>query len=116
MAGEELPLFTFWEATVGDLFDRTAKIPKSARFTFTARIENQSLDVLEALVEAHYATPPRKQTLLREIDLRLAVLRVLLRLAHARRLLDPRSYEHLARRIDEAGRMIGGWRRQQATR
>jgi hypothetical protein len=116
MPGPELPLLVQWETTLGDLLDRTAKFPKSVRFTFSSRIDNGGLDVLERLVEARYATGVRKQRLLAEIDTALARLRVLLRLAHARKYLDHGGLEHVARRLDEAGRMLGGWRREQAGR
>ena len=114
--GEELPLFVHWEKVLGDLLDRTAKFPKHARFTFTTRVDNLALDVLEAVVEARFAGAGRKGAVLREADVKLAKLRILLRLCHARRYLAGRGYEHLMRGIDEAGRMVGGWRRQQAER
>ena len=112
--GDELPLFAHWEKVLGDLLDRTAKFPKHARFTFTTRVDNLALDVLEALVETRFAAGGRKAGLLREADVKLAKLRVLLRLCQARRFLPGHGYEHVMRGIDEAGRMVGGWRRQQA--
>ena len=113
---EELPLFVHWEKTLGDLLDRTLRFPKTARFTFAARIDGHALDVLERIVEARYAAKGRKGTLLKEIDVALMKLRVLVRLAHARRYLSHGGYEHTARQLDEAGRMVGGWRRQQVDR
>ena len=111
---EELPLFALWEKVLGDLFDRTAKFPKAVRFTFTTRIDNLALDILEGIVEARYAGRERKPRVLATVDLALTKLRVLLRLAHARGHLPTTGLEHLARQIDEAGRMLGGWRKQQA--
>ena len=103
------PLFTLWEEALDDLLDRTLKFPKSVRFTFSSRIDGLALDVLERLVEARYAPSGVKREALRHADLSLAKLRVLLRLAHKRRYLDHRGYAHVAERLDEAGRMIGGW-------
>jgi hypothetical protein len=116
MAHEELPLFVHWEKTLGDLLDRTMKFPKAVRFTFSGRIDGLALDVLEHLAEARYAAPPRKRDLLREIDGALARIRVLLRLATERRYLDRGGFEHVVRNLDEAGRMVGGWRRELAAR
>jgi hypothetical protein len=98
-----------WEQALGELLDRTQRFPKSARFTFAARIDNLGLDLLEHLVQARWAQPARKATHLREADLCLARLRVLLRLSHQRRFLDTRGYEHLARALDDVGRQLGGW-------
>jgi len=112
----ELALFTLWERLLGELLDRTSKMPKSARFTFGQRIDNLGLDVVGLLACARYSGAGRKQAALREIDLRLVQLRLLVRLAHDRRLLDPTSYDVLARGLDEAGRMVGGWRAEAARR
>ena len=108
----ELPLMVLWERLLGDLLDRTTRMPKSVRFTFAQRLDNLALDVVGFLAEARYASGLRKQRPLAEIDLRLVQLRLLLRIAHERRLTDSASYEHLMRGLDEAGRMLGGWRHQ----
>ena len=114
MTRDPLPLFVHWEKTAGEVLDRTLKFPKSVRFTFAGRIDTLTLDILEAVVEACYSPGARKQAALRNADLSLAKLRVLLRLSKDRRYLDRRGYEHVMRRIDEAGRMLGGWRKQQS--
>lgn len=114
MAPEIPALFVSWEQTTGEILDRTLRFPKAVRFTFSTRIDNLALDVLDRIVEARYASGRRKKTALEEVDLMLSRLRVLLRLAHERRYLSGRGFEHLIRRIDEAGRMVGGWRKQQA--
>ncbi|MEB3203340.1 MAG: diversity-generating retroelement protein Avd [Candidatus Sericytochromatia bacterium] len=117
MTGLDEPvLVARWQQIVGDLLDRTARFPKVVRFTFAARIDNLALDILEELVEARFASGAGKQGALRRADGRLARLRVLLRLAHDRRYLDHRGYEHVSRGIDEAGRMLGGWRKDRAGR
>lgn len=111
---EELGLIKHWEATLDDLLDRTSKFPKTIRFTVAQRIDNAGLDILEWLVEARFLPRGKKGRLLAAIDARLHRLRYLLRAAHRRRHLSNAGYEHLMRQVDEAGRMVGGWRRQQA--
>ena len=114
MPDEELPLYTHWERVLDDLLDRTMKFPKAVRFTLAGRMDNLALDILEHIVEARYSSGRRKAEVLQRADLALARLRALVRLSHARRHLDHRGYEHVSRGLDEAGRMLGGWRRQQA--
>lgn len=114
--GGELPVFVAWERFVSELLDRTARFPKSVRFTLTSRIDNAAIDVLEGLAVARFSGVGEKAEHLARIDTTLTRLRVLLRLAHTQRHLDPGGYEHLLRQIDEAGRMLGGWRKQQSTR
>jgi hypothetical protein len=41
-------------------------------------------------------------------------LRVLVRLSHELRLLSDGQYEEAARRMDEAGRILGGWTKANA--
>lgn len=116
MTNEELPLFVHWQKVIGDILDRTQKFPKAVRFTFSTRIDGAALDVLEGIVEARYSHGPRKTEALRRIDLALARLRVLLRLSHDRQYVDSGGYEHVARGLDEAGRMVGGWRKEAGSR
>ncbi len=105
-------LLVHWEETVGLVLDKTSRFPKSARFTFASRNDGLLLDILEDLVRARWAPRAAKASLLASADGHLAVLRVLVRLAHERRLLARGGFEHLVRRLDEAGRMLGGWRKQ----
>lgn len=103
------PLFVRWERTTAEVLARTAKFPKATRFTLAQRVDNLAIDVLEALARAQYARGQAKRELLETADDRLLRLRVIVRLCHAHRVLDHGGYEHLARELDEAGRMLGGW-------
>ena len=104
-------VFTRWETFCGWLLDCTEKMPKSARFTFSQRIDNLALDVFENLVEARYSKA--REPLLSRVNLDLEKLRLLLRLAFSRRYLGQRALEHAAGELDTVGRMVGGWLRQQ---
>ena len=87
------------------------KFPKAHKFTLGDRIQNQALDVLEALIEATY-TRDRTQHL-RRANLGIEKLRFcqrfLLRLATDLKVMDKRRYEHAARTLDEVGRSVGAW-------
>ncbi len=108
---EELPIFTRWMQFLEWLLPATEKFPKRVRFTFSDRINNLALDIVEDLVDARYSR--NKQSILRRINLRLEKLRVLLRLSHTLKYLPHQSYEHAARALNEIGRMLGGWIKQQ---
>ncbi len=81
------------------------------RFTLNNSIDNLALDIVEELVEARYAR--RKGERLKGINLKLERLRVLLRIGHDMQYLPHRSFEFAMRSVDEVGRMIGGWSKQQ---
>ena len=110
----DLPIFVAWLDFLAWLLPTTAKLPRHARFTFANRIDNLGLDVAEDLVEARYSrdTVP----VLARANLRIEKMRVLLRLCHALGSFPHSRCEHAVRTIDDIGRMLGGWRKQQAAR
>ena len=108
---DELPIFTRWMQFLEWLLPTTEKFPKRVRFTFADRINNMALDIVEDLVEARYSRD--KQHLLKRINLRLEKLRILLRLCHQLQYLPHQGYEHAMRALNEVGRMLGGWLKQQ---
>ncbi len=112
MSPEAPPLLVLWESVADDLFDRTARFPKSVRFTFCTRIDSLTLDILEDLAMARFTAGTSKERYLVRADSSLLRLRLLLRLCHRRRILDNGGYEHVMRALDEAGRMLGGWRQE----
>jgi hypothetical protein len=59
------------------------------------------------LTEAQYTKSPAAK--IREANLLLTKLRLLLRLAHTLAFLPHKQYEHASRKIDEVGRMLGAW-------
>jgi hypothetical protein len=108
-AGPELLVLARMEEFTGWLLDRTAKWPKSARFTLTQRIENGALDVVEQLVAARYERAGRRKRL-DEVNLRLERMRHLFRLARGAGVCPRSVFESSMRNLDEVGRMLHGWR------
>ena len=100
-----------WVEFLKWLLPAIEKFPKKVRFTFSDRIITLAVDVVEDLVEARYST--QKMLILKRADLRLEKLRVLLRLTHQLGYLPHAGYEHAAKSVNEVGKMLGGWLRQQ---
>jgi hypothetical protein len=107
----EMLIFTKWVDFLEWLLPALDKFPKKVRFTFTQRIENLALDIVEDLVEARYTT--NRKAILKRANLRLEKLRVLTRISQKMRYLSNESYRYGAKSIDEVGRMLGGWMKQQ---
>ncbi|MFT5685955.1 MAG: hypothetical protein ACI8RZ_006910 [Myxococcota bacterium] len=106
----EIPvIFGKWEVLVGWLLGRTAKFPRRVRFSLAQRIDVLALSVFEGLIEARYTR--ERATILRQVNLDLEKLRLLLRLSHTQAFLDHRAFAHAIEGIDEVGRMVGGWLR-----
>jgi len=85
------------------------RFPRRQKFLLADRIQTTAIAVLEALTEATFTQ--RRSRLLDRVNLDLDKLRLLLRLAKDLGCLDRRRYEYAVRRIDEVGRLVGGWRR-----
>ena len=98
----------------GWTFDRTASLPKSQRFTFGQRLDNVTLDGLMLVVRAIFSPGARKRDCLVELNLLLEQLRVLWRLVQERRWISQQQLLFVNGKIDEIGRMAGGWLKQQA--
>jgi hypothetical protein len=96
------------------LIPRVNGFPRTQRFVLGDRIETAALDLLDLLVEAQFSR--EKRHLLHRANLVLVRLRHLVRLANDLHLLGARRYEHFSERVEEIGRMIGGWSRQQRAR
>ena len=106
------PVYAVLVDLVGWTLDRTASLPKSHRFTFGERIDRLTLDCLELVVEAIYASPDKKGAPLRRVNLNLEKLRVFWRLICDRRWISQQQLLYVSLRLDEIGRMIGGWLKQ----
>ncbi len=105
------PIYTVWEEFCGWTFDRTSGIPKAQRFTFGQRIDSITLDVLLLVIRAIHTG--EKNHLLVEINLKLEELRVMWRIVQKRGWISLRQLDFVQAKIDEAGRMIGGWIKRQ---
>ena len=111
------PLHTLLSEVAGWTLDRTADIPKNARFTFGQRLDNLALDALQSVTKAVFASDAkRKQEFLADLLLELEQMQVLWRLAHERRWFSQQQLLFISGKLDEAGRMANGWRQQQARR
>ena len=111
---ENLPVFTKWFDFVNWFLPFTDKLPKKVRFSLTNRMTNLAIDIIEDLTEARYSQ--NKTTLLKSINLKLEKLRILIRLCLEQKFIAHKNYEHAIKRINEAGKMVGGWIKSQEAR
>ncbi|WP_094228865.1 diversity-generating retroelement protein Avd [Methanolobus psychrotolerans] len=110
---DELQLFVKWTDFLKWLLNTTEKFPKKVRFTFTTRIDNLALDILEDIIEFRYDTYARK-TGFKMINIKFEKLRILLRICHEQHYLSNKQFEYAMIHINEVGRMTGAWLRGSA--
>lgn len=107
----QYPLFEHWYKTMNWLLDRCERMPKHLRFTVSGRMVSMCTDIAELLLEAIYSK--EKTAKLLAVNLQLEKLRLYCRLCKDRSYLTLTQYEYISREINEAGKMCGGWLKNQ---
>ncbi len=85
------------------------KLPRSQKFVFGDRIQNQLSELLEQLVLAYYSPVEVKRETLLHVNIRLEILRYYFRLGYDLGYYSSLVYKDFAERTNEIGRMTGGW-------
>jgi len=89
------------------LYPAINKFPKSQRFVLGQRIENAILEIFEGIIEANQEK--NKMPFLKKISVELDKLRILIRLSKDLKFISIRQYSFSAEKINEIGKMLGGW-------
>ena len=87
--------------------------PKSERFTLVADLKRSLTKMLELIVRANKSR--NKLSILMDIDTELEVFRSLVRLSFQLKFISMKKYEILSRKVNEVGRLLGGWIKQNKT-
>ena len=106
----EPPLFVKTYDFLLWLSQETLRFPRSQRFTLSARLENEGLELLKRLTLARLDVEKARN--LKRCDGQLQVLRVLLRLARDLMVLSFKKYENGIRQLEEIGRLLGDWKKR----
>jgi len=97
------------------LLPLTLKFPKSQRFLLAERLGKLALDFYELILDA-VLEPPGAAVKLDQADHLLHKIRLYIRLSRDLQCISLGQYEHAALRIDELGRLIGGWKKVQSAK
>ena len=89
------------------LLPQLAKLPRDQKFLLADRIEVRLLDVQERCIRAYYSKEKRQH--LHEANMGVELTRHLVRLVFDLRSINAHRYEVISVKLDEIGRMIGGW-------
>ena len=88
------------------------RFPKAQRFVLAQQIQNAMVDIARLIVQANKQR--NKLPTLYQIDVELEKLRLLIRLAKDLNLLAVKQYGLMSERINEVGRLLGGWIKSQS--
>ena len=85
--------------------------PKTERYGLGRKIDFIFLEILESTFTAAYLPIDPKIILLGKIISRIDVLKFFSQLAWENKLIPDEKYIELSRRLEEIGRMLGGWKK-----
>jgi len=107
---EQTPLFQAVYKLYLSWYVRCSQIPKKDRFTIGQKTENLLLEILILVVTAYHTNnlEYKKQSLSKANTL-LECVKVTIRLAKDVKALEQRWYIDYQTRIQEMGKMLGGW-------
>jgi len=69
------------------------------------------IETMELLLAAGNAPKIEKMACIKQVNIKFDTLKIFIRLAQDVKMLDEKKYLELQKRIQEIGRMIGGWQK-----
>jgi hypothetical protein len=85
--------------------------PKKDKYTLGSKCEMYIIETLELLLAAGNSPRMEKMTYIKQANIKFDTLKIFIRLAQDVKMIDEKKYLELQKRIQEIGRMIGGWQK-----
>lgn len=85
--------------------------PKGDRYAIGQRTEQIFLALLAEIIRASKAPRVQKGIAIGNAQINVSILRVCIRISKDARAIDLKKYASFEEKIDEIGRMLGGWKR-----
>ncbi len=105
----DTPIFRKTYDLYRTLYGYRLTVPKQDRYTLWQKCESLLLEILEGTLLASQTSKGEKLPILLTASVRLNLLRVFIRLMKDVRAMDNKKYMAIEARLDEIGRMLGGW-------
>ena len=103
------PIFCKTYELYRQIYGLRVAIPKGDRYAIWQKIENTTLEILEKILTAISLPKNEKADTFEEASRKLNMLRVCIRLSKDVKTIDNKKYIILQEKLDEIGRMLGGW-------
>lgn len=105
MLGKLKTLYVQW-------YEYYKEIPKTHRYSLGARIDTFFVEIIEAIAIASFLSPNEKQPYVRLAMRKADTLKILLLVLWETKSLDNKKYIALSTKLEEIGKMLGGWNGQ----
>ena len=93
-------------------YDFLPNIPRLTKYSLGEKINILFIELIETILLATYASKERKLEIIERASTKLDTLKYFLRIAWELNVLDNKKYAAMNVPIAEAGKMLGGWRKQ----
>ncbi|MEK9134775.1 MAG: four helix bundle protein [Patescibacteria group bacterium] len=87
-------------------------IPKTHRYSLGQKIDNLFVNAIEAITTAGFLNKEEKLPYVRLARRKIDTLKIFLMMCWETKSLDDKKYIALSLKIDELGKMLGGWQGQ----
>lgn len=104
---KDYPLFAEWFKLTDWILDKVEKMPVKVRYSLTNRIANFAIDNIELITEAIYSK--NKTLFLKKVNMNIEKLRIMFRICYNRRYISEKQYRYISEKLNENGKMCGGW-------
>ncbi len=82
---------------------------KKHKYTLGSKIDQCFLEIIESLLTAGYLSKEQKQPYLKKASIKLDLLKFFLQISWELKVLNNKNYITLSEKLDEVGKMLGGW-------
>lgn len=87
-------------------------VPKDSRYTLGVKIDTAFVDTAELIFIASYLGTNQKLSYVQQATAKLDLVKFFLQILWEIKGLDGKKYIHLSEKLNEIGKMLGGWNRQ----
>jgi hypothetical protein len=89
--------------------DFLPNFPKDSRYTIGSKIDSLFLEASELIIGGSYSDKIEKLIFLKRASSKIDLLKFFLQVAWEIKSLDNKKYINLSEKLNEAGKMLGGW-------
>ena len=107
-----LPIVTHLTAAYKLWHSYLPNIPRDSRYTLGTKIDALFIETTEPIFIATYLSKEQKLPYLRKAAANLDLVKFFLQILWEIQAIDNKKYIALSEKLDEIGRMLGGWMRQ----
>ena len=106
----KLLIYQKQEDLIQYVYQLLKKYPKSEKYALVSEIRNSMFDTLKYIIYANkISNKMTKLQMINKIDAEIATQKFFVRFSYKNRYINSSNYYEWSKRLDEIGKIIGGW-------